>query len=165
MNVAQMLLRTLKNNGITQLFGIFGTDNTRVLKHCNEFGITPVVPRNEFATPMTAHGYSLLSGGKPAVLISIPGPGALLLLPGLLEAHVSGIPILSLVVDVPLGFQHTYRGYLHQVPEPGLAATFAAVSKEVSSVQSWEDIEHALQKFFLDIHSGNHAPHRSEEHV
>lgn len=114
MNGGRLLCRALGDAGITTVVGIPGTDNTLFFQYLKDEGLRLIVPTNEQFAPMIADGYARMMR-KPAAVASIPGPGALLLLSGLMEANGSSVPMLVLVTDIPEAYRNKRKGYLHEV--------------------------------------------------
>ncbi len=131
MTGAEYLCQILRDNGVTMFCGIPGTDTTDIYNVCESFGIHPVVVRNELFAPMVADGYARVSR-KPGVVISIPGPGALDMCSGLLEAYHSSVPILAIATDIPMHFRNRNQGYLHETKN--LFHSFGNVSEQCGTV-------------------------------
>jgi acetolactate synthase I/II/III large subunit len=156
MNVAKKIAESLRSIGVTTVFGIPGTDNTLLFLELGQSGIRTVVPRNEIFTPIMAEGYALTSHNY-AVTVTIPGPGALATLPGILDAHKSGLSIFSIVVDVPSREQGKRRGYLHEV-DGGLEPFFAPFSK-ATYVSKGNHASKAIQDYAAQFKSPQRGLH------
>ena len=148
MNGAELLCESLRASGIGFFVGIPGTDNTDVYDICEKYGIRPIVVRNEMFAPMVADGYARVSR-KPGVVLSIPGPGALALLPGLLEAYGSSVPVLAIVTDIPREYLDAGRGHLHEVFE--LDCAFRSVTYKCISVRCARFIPNAVRDLLYEM--------------
>jgi acetolactate synthase I/II/III large subunit len=101
MNGAEALVRMLEAHGVTHMFGLCGDttlpfyDALARLDH----GITHILTRDERHAAYMADGYARVTG-KPGVCEGPSGGGATYILPGLIEANESSIPILAITSDV-----------------------------------------------------------------
>lgn len=126
MTGAELLCYILRDAEIKFFCGIPGTDNTDIYQVCREFGVRPIIVRNEMFAPMFADGYSRVAR-KPGCVLTIPGPGALALCSGLMEAYASSVPMLAIVTDIPSLFRGKKKGYLHEIRD--LASMFTSVTQ------------------------------------
>ncbi|MFZ1815037.1 MAG: thiamine pyrophosphate-binding protein [Rhizobiaceae bacterium] len=101
MNGAEAMVRMLEAYGVTHMFGLCGDttlpfyDALARLDH----GITHFLTRDERHAAYMADGYARVSG-KPGVCEGPSGGGATYMVPGLVEANESSIPILAITTDV-----------------------------------------------------------------
>jgi len=104
MNGADALVRMLQLNGVKHIFGLCGDtslpfyDAMARLDH----GIDHVLTRDERSAGYMADAYARVTG-KPGVCEGPSGGGATYLLPGLVEANESSIPVLGITSDVSVG--------------------------------------------------------------
>ncbi len=104
MNGADALVRMLQANGVKHVFGLCGDtslpfyDALARLDH----GIDHVLTRDERSAGYMADAYARVTG-KPGVCEGPSGGGATYLLPGLVEANESSIPVLGITSDVSVG--------------------------------------------------------------
>src|SRR5919112_1448772 len=97
MTGAQMVIRALKDQGVTHIFGYPGGAVLPIYDALFEAeGIEHVLVRHEQA----AEGYAR-STGKPGVLLVTSGPGATNAVTGLTDALMDSIPIVMLSGQVP----------------------------------------------------------------
>ena len=85
---AHIIARTLKDLGVTVVFGLVGVPISDVAEQAINLGIRFVGFRNEQAASYAATAYGYLTG-KPGVCLVVGGPGVLHAIAG-----VSGIPQL-----------------------------------------------------------------------
>src|SRR3989344_4121929 len=133
---AEYLCKNLRNCSHTFFCGIPGTDTTPVYNVCEQFGIHPVVVKNEMFATMIADGYARVAR-KPSVVISVPGPGALALTPGMMEAYASSIPMIVIATDIPRAFRNQGRGHLHEVRD--LEKVFTSLSARTTVINHAHD--------------------------
>ncbi len=124
--VADVMVETMVNWGVTHVFGMVGHSNLGLadaIRLQEEAGnLSYIGIRHEGAASFAASAYAKLSG-NPAACFSIAGPGATNLLTGLWDAKVDRAPVLALTGQVDT-----------QVLGPGafqecdLAAAFAPVA-------------------------------------
>jgi acetolactate synthase-1/2/3 large subunit len=104
MNGADALVRMLQLNGVKHIFGLCGDtslpfyDAMARLDH----GIDHILTRDERSAAYMADAYARVTG-RPGVCEGPSGGGATYLLPGLVEANESSIPVLGITSDVSVG--------------------------------------------------------------
>ncbi|NJD88048.1 MAG: thiamine pyrophosphate-binding protein [Betaproteobacteria bacterium] len=104
MNGADALVRMLQLNGVKHVFGLCGDtslpfyDAMARLDH----GIDHILTRDERSAGYMADAYARVTG-RPGVCEGPSGGGATYLLPGLVEANESSIPVLGITSDVSVG--------------------------------------------------------------
>src|SRR5438105_1812620 len=100
---AEAVVEMLKAHGVEVIFGLCGDtslplyDALARLPH----GMRHVLTRDERHAAYMADGYARVSG-KVGVCEGPSGGGATYLLPGLVEANESSIPVLGITSDVPV---------------------------------------------------------------
>lgn len=92
---ADMVIDTLKNNGVEYVFGIPGAKIDYLFNALIDDGPELIVTRHEQNAAMMAQGIGRLTG-KPGVLLVTSGPGVSNLTTGLLTATSEGDPVLAL---------------------------------------------------------------------
>ncbi|WP_425416799.1 thiamine pyrophosphate-binding protein [Oricola indica] len=101
MTGAEAMVRMLAAHGVTHMFGLCGDttlpfyDALARLDH----GITHFLTRDERHAAYMADGYARVTG-KPGVCEGPSGGGATYILPGVVEANESSVPILAITTDV-----------------------------------------------------------------
>ncbi|HDH5944397.1 TPA: acetolactate synthase AlsS [Staphylococcus aureus] len=93
--VANMVIDTLKNNGVEYVFGIPGAKIDYLFNALIDDGPELIVTRHEQNAAMMAQGIGRLTG-KPGVVLVTSGPGVSNLTTGLLTATSEGDPVLAL---------------------------------------------------------------------
>ena len=101
MTGAQMVIRALKDQGVTHIFGYPGGAVLPIYDALFEAeGIEHVLVRHEQGAAHAAEGYAR-STGKPGVLLVTSGPGATNAVTGLTDALMDSIPVIMLSGQVP----------------------------------------------------------------
>lgn len=101
LNGAEAMVRMLQAYGVEHMFGLCGDttlpfyDALARLDH----GITHFLTRDERHAAYMADGYARVTG-RPGVCEGPSGGGATYILPGVVEANESSIPILAITTDV-----------------------------------------------------------------
>ncbi len=124
--------------GVEVVFGIPSVHNLPTYDALKRRGTIRVVTvRHEQAAAAAADGYSRVTG-KLGVFITSTGPGAANAMGGLLEAFVSGTPVLHLTGQIETRFLDGGRGFIHEVPHQ--PAMLAALSKQVLRARTPDSI-------------------------
>lgn len=98
---AEAMVRMLQAYGVRHMFGLCGDttlpfyDALARLDH----GITHILTRDERHAAYMADGYARVTG-RPGVCEGPSGGGATYILPGVVEANESSIPVLAITTDV-----------------------------------------------------------------
>jgi len=101
MTGAQMVIRALKDQGVTHIFGYPGGAVLPIYDALFQAeGITHVLVRHEQGAVHAAEGYAR-STGRPGVVLVTSGPGATNAVTGLTDALMDSIPLVVLTGQVP----------------------------------------------------------------
>ena len=96
MQVAEVVVRILEDEGITDIFGIPGASINPVYKYLGESDkIKHYTVRHEEAAVHAADGYFRASG-RMAAAICTSGPGATNFVTGMYTAHIDSIPLIAI---------------------------------------------------------------------
>lgn len=120
------------------VFGIPSVHNLPVYDALQRRGTIRVITvRHEQSAAAAADGYARVSG-KLGVFVTSTGPGAANAMGGLLEARLSGSPVLHLTGQIETQYLDLGRGFIHEVPDqPGM---LGSLSKHVSRAASADTI-------------------------
>lgn len=116
---AEAMVRMLEAHGVIDIFGLCGDttlpfyDALARLDH----GITHLLARDERHAAYMADGYARVTG-KPGVCEGPSGGGATYILPGVVEANESSVPILAITTDVATTSRGKYP--LTELDQPAL---------------------------------------------
>lgn len=99
MNGAQLVVSTLKQQGVTQVFGYPGGAIMPLYDALYDGGLEHLLSRHEQGAAVAAVGYARASG-QVGVCIATSGPGATNLVTGLAEAMLDSIPLVAFTGQV-----------------------------------------------------------------
>ena len=122
---AEAMVRMLEAHGVKHMFGLCGDttlpfyDTLARMDH----GIQHILTRDERHAAYMADGYARVTG-KPGICEGPSGGGATYILPGVVEANESSVPILAITSDVAT----TSRGK-YPLTELDQAALFRSLTK------------------------------------
>jgi acetolactate synthase I/II/III large subunit len=147
---AQALVRMLQLHGVQHVFGLCGDTSLPIYDALarNDHGLTHYLTRDERSAAYMADGYARVSG-RVGVCEGPSGGGATYLVPGLVEANESSVPLLGLTSDVPV----TSRGK-YPLTELDQQALYAPLTKWNGTVQRADQLPHALRTAFRAMTSG-----------
>ena len=150
MTGADALVRMLQAQGVTHMFGLCGDttlpfyDSLARLDH----GISHILTRDERHAGYMADGYARVTG-KPGVCEGPSGGGATYILPGVVEANESSIPILAITTDVAT----TSRGK-YPLTELDQEALYRPLTKWNASLDQAERLPAMVRKAFRAMTTG-----------
>lgn len=150
MSGAEAMVRMLEAHGVTHMFGLCGDttlpfyDALAQLDH----SITHFLTRDERHAAYMADGYARVTG-KPGVCEGPSGGGATYILPGLVEANESSIPILAITTDVAT----TSRGR-YPLTELDQVALFRPVTKWNASLDNSSRLPAMMRAAFREMTTG-----------
>lgn len=93
MNVAELLVTSLQQAGVTTAYGVPGEENTHLMKALENSSIDVVLTRHEQAAAFMASVHARLTQ-KPAMCFATLGPGATNLVTGVADAHLDQVPMI-----------------------------------------------------------------------
>ncbi len=149
-NGAEAMVRMLQAYGVRHIFGLCGDttlpfyDALARLDH----GITHFLTRDERHAAYMADGYARVTG-RPGVCEGPSGGGATYILPGVVEANDSSVPILAITTDVAT----TSRGR-YPLTELDQAALFRPLTKWNASLDSAARLPAAVRQAFRAMTTG-----------
>jgi len=100
-NGAEAMVRMLQLHGVSHIFGLCGDTSLPFYDalHRMNHGMRHILTRDERCAAYMADGYARISG-KVGVCEGPSGGGATYILPGVVEANESSVPVLSITSDV-----------------------------------------------------------------
>jgi acetolactate synthase-1/2/3 large subunit len=149
-------IEVLKANGVAVVFGLNGDHVLRLYDGLADLGgITHVTVKHENNAALAAEAYGRLTG-RPGVVLTTAGPGALNSISGVASAMASGAPVVSLTGAVPNGAAlETFHGV--DVVDFTERA-FAAIAKSSRRVTRAADIQGAIADAFALAVAGRPGP-------
>ncbi len=152
MKTAEALLAMLKKYDVEYVFGLPGETTLGLYHAWEKFDeITHVMARDERHAVFMADGYARLSG-KPGVCEG-PSVGATHMIPGVVEALKSCVPLIVLTSDVPLHSEkHNMLTAFDQT------ALFENITKETLTATRGDEIPFLIQRAFRVATTGCPGP-------
>ncbi len=100
MKTARVVARTLKERGVSRVFGVPGGEVTDLMEGFREEGIDFVLTRHESAAAFMASATGLLTG-VPGVCMATLGPGATNMVTGVAQAYLDRSPVIAFTGQLP----------------------------------------------------------------
>jgi acetolactate synthase I/II/III large subunit len=147
---AEAFVRMLQLHGVKHIFGLCGDtslpfyDALARLDH----GMRHVLTRDERSAAYMADGYARVSG-QPGVCEGPSGGGATYILPGVVEANESSVPLLCFTSDISVAARGRFA-----LTELDQAALFRPVTKWNTVLDSAAEIPGALRRAFAEMTTG-----------
>jgi acetolactate synthase-1/2/3 large subunit len=140
----------LQLHGVRHVFGLCGDTSLPLYDALFrlDHGITHVLTRDERSAAYTADGCARVSG-RVGVCEGPSGGGATYILPGVVEANESSIPVLAVTTEIAIGSRGRYT--LTELDQEGL---FRPLAKWNRVIDRAEDISRTLRAAFTQMTSG-----------
>ena len=138
---AEAFVRMLQLHGVKHIFGLCGDTSLPLydaLKRLDH-GMQHVLCRDERSAAYMADSYARVSG-RVGVCEGPSGGGATYILPGVVEANESSIPVLAVTTDISVSSRGRYT--LTELDQKGL---FRPLTKWNTVLDRSEDIPRALR--------------------
>jgi len=147
---AEAFVRMLQGHGVKHIFGLCG-DTTLPLYDALyrlDHGIKHILTRDERSAAYMADCYARVTG-KVGVCEGPSGGGATYILPGVVEANESSIPVLAVTTDISV----SSRGH-YALTELDQAALFRPLCKWNTVLDRAEDIPDVVRTAFRQMTTG-----------
>ena len=150
MTGAEAMVRMLQAHGVKHIFGLCGDtslpfyDALQRLDH----GMQHILTRDERSAAYMADGYARVSG-RVGVCEGPSGGGATYLLPGIVEANESSIPVLGITTDIAT----TSRGR-YTLTELDQEALFRPLTKRTEVIDRADRLPEAVRRAFRAMTTG-----------
>jgi acetolactate synthase-1/2/3 large subunit len=146
---AEAFVRMLQAHEVKYIFGLCGDTSLPLYDalYRLDHGITHILTRDERSAAYMADGYARVSG-KVGVCEGPSGGGATYILPGVVEANESSIPILAVTTDIAVSSRGRYT--LTELDQEGL---FRPLSKWNRVIDRAADIPKTLRAAFTHMTS------------
>jgi acetolactate synthase-1/2/3 large subunit len=147
---AEAFVRMLQHHGVTHVFGLCGDTSLPLYDALArlDHGITHVLTRDERSAAYMADCYARVTG-KVGVCEGPSGGGATYILPGVVEAHESSIPLLAVTTDISVSSRGKYT-----LTELDQEALFRPLAKWTSVIDRAADIPSILRRAFRTMTTG-----------
>ena len=142
LNVAEVLVQCLENEGVEYVFGLPGEENLHVLEALRDSPIQFITTRHEQGAAFMADVYGRLTG-KAGVCLSTLGPGATNLMTGVADANLDGAPLVAITGQVGTDRMHIES---HQYLD--LVALFAPITKWNAQIVRPDNTTEVVRKAF-----------------
>ena len=145
---AEAVVEMLKAHGVEVIFGLCGDTSLPLYDVLRTSGIRHVLTRDERHAAYMADGYARVTG-KVGVCEGPSGGGATYLLPGLVEANESSIPVLAINTDVSVSSRGRFT-----LTELDQKALFKPLTKWNAVLDRATDIPRVFRKAFEEMTTG-----------
>lgn len=142
MNVAELMVKCLENEGVRMIFGVPGEENEELLFALENSSIEFVPCRHEQGAAFIANVWGRLTGDA-GVCLSTLGPGATNLITGIADANLDKAPLVAITAQGGLDRLHNES---HQYID--VVNMLRPVTKWNSSIQSPRVVTEVIRKAF-----------------
>jgi acetolactate synthase-1/2/3 large subunit len=149
---AALLCDALTQYGARVAFGIPGTQNVELFEALRRSGLRTVLTTSEITAAFMAGAYARVTG-EVGIVITIPGPGFALALPGLAEAYLDSAAVLH-ITGLPAQ-SSTRRFQLQAIDQAAIARPMVKAVRQVTAV---EDLPAALSECWSRAMSDEPGP-------
>ncbi|MGO3066422.1 MAG: acetolactate synthase large subunit [Brevibacterium linens] len=127
---SDVMVRALENEGVERIFGLPGEENLDFVDSLPNSSIELILTRHEQAAAFMAATYGRLTG-KPGVVLTTLGPGALNLATGAAYAHLGGMPVI--MITGQKGIRTAEQAAFQMVNTVATMEPLTKVSKQITS--------------------------------
>ncbi|MEM7033277.1 MAG: thiamine pyrophosphate-binding protein [Chloroflexota bacterium] len=153
---AEAIVKSLEREGIEIVFGIPGLYDMPIFDALYRHPtIRTITVRHEQGAAFMADGYARVTG-KPAAILTLPGPGLTNALTGIGEAFSDSVPMLILSTQVNRDFIDQDRGVLHEMT--GQFDMLSNLTKYGERITAETDIRMVFQRAMQALKSGRPRP-------
>lgn len=153
---AQAIVKCLEREGIDTVFGIPGLYNMPIFDALYRHSTIKVVTvRHEQGAAFMADGYAR-AAGKPAAIITLPGPGLTNAMTGLGEAFSDSSAVLVISTQVNRDFIDKDAGLLHEMT--GQFDMLAPLTKYGERISDGVDISVVFHRVMKALRDGRPRP-------
>jgi acetolactate synthase-1/2/3 large subunit len=147
-----LVVQTLKNEGVETVFYLTGGPMSDVAGLCLEMQFKSIDVRHEQGAAMMAHAYSRLTG-KPGICFAASGPGTTNLLTGIGNSYLDATPVVALGGSSPI--KENSRGAFQEMDQ---LAIFKPVTKWAERVTDVRRIPELVSKAIRMATQGQPGP-------
>jgi acetolactate synthase-1/2/3 large subunit len=145
---AQAVVEMLQAHGVELIFGLCGDTSLPLYDALRGSGLRHILTRDERHAAYMADGYARVTG-KVGVCEGPSGGGATYILPGLVEANESSVPILAINTDVSVASRNRFT-----LTELDQGALMKPLTKWNAVLERSADIPRTLRAAFEAMTSG-----------
>jgi len=151
----ELLLKCLKEEGVSVMFGILDGSFNPFLAKLNEYGIRFINSRHEAAAAHMAEAWARIRG-EPAVVIGGIGPGAANMVSGIVTAYAEGSPVIALSGQRRRNIIYPNRGGAFQNVD--LLGLYRPVTKWSAGVREFRRLPELIRRAYREATSGRPGP-------
>src|SRR5258706_434421 len=148
LNGAQAVVEMLRAHGVEVVFGLCGDTSLPLYDALRSSSLKHVLTRDERHAAYMADGYARVTG-KVGVCEGPSGGGATYILPGLVEANESSIPVLAINTDISVSSRGRFT--LTELDQKNL---FKPLTKWNAVLDRSVDIPRVFRKAFEEMTTG-----------
>jgi acetolactate synthase-1/2/3 large subunit len=150
MTGAEAMVRMLQLHGVKHIFGLCGDTSLPVYDALArlDHGMQHILTRDERSAAYMADGYARVTG-RVGVCEGPSGGGATYLLPGIVEANESSIPVLGITTDIAT----TSRGR-YALTELDQEALYRPLAKRTEVIDRADKLPEAVRRAFRGMTTG-----------
>jgi thiamine pyrophosphate-dependent acetolactate synthase large subunit-like protein len=153
---AHAIVKCLEREGIEMIFGIPGLYSMPIFDALYRHpSIKVITVRHEQGAAFMADGYARATG-KPAAVITLPGPGLTNAMTGLGEAFSDSSPVLILSTQVNRNFIDGNAGLLHEMT--GQFNMLAPLTKYGERITDGSEISNVFHRAMKALRNGRPRP-------
>ena len=142
MNVSDLFVKCLENEGVRYVFGVPGEENEDLLFSLEHSSVIFVPTRHEQGAAFMADVWGRLTG-KAGVCLSTLGPGATNLVTGVADAFLDKSPLVAITGQAGLGRIHKES---HQSLD--IVNLFRPITKWNAAISSPDEVPEVVRKAF-----------------
>lgn len=142
MNVSELFIQCLENEGVTHIFGVPGEENEAFLFALENSKIQFVPTRHEQGAAFIANVLGRLTG-KAGVCLATLGPGATNLVTGIADAYLDKSPVVAITGQGGIDRMHHESHQMIDIPQ-----MFDAITKWNTSITDKNIITEVVRKAF-----------------
>ncbi len=151
----ELLLRCLKAEGVTTVFGVLDGSHNPILAKLADYGIRFISARHESAAAHMAEAWARVRG-EPGVVITGIGPGAFNTTAGVGVAHAEGSPLIVITGQRRRNIIEPDRGGGFQVAD--LVSLYRPITKWSVGVRYWHRLPEIIARAYRVALSGRPGP-------
>lgn len=155
MTGGELLLKCLKEEGVTTLFGVLDGSFNPFLAKLAEYDMRFVNPRHEAAAAHMGEAYARICG-EPSVVIGGIGPGAANMVSGIVTAYAEGSPVIAISGQRRRNIIYPDRGGSFQNVD--LLGLYRPVTKWSAGIRDWRRLPELIRRAYREATSGRPGP-------
>lgn len=151
----ELLLKCLKEEGVTTIFGVLDGSYNAFLAKLDAYGMRLIAPRHEAAAAHMADAWARVRG-EPAVVVGGIGPGAANMISGVITAYAEGSPLIVLSGQRRRNIIYPDRGGSFQNVD--LVDLYRPITKLSAGVRDWKRLPELIRRAYRVATSGRPGP-------